>query len=173
MELNLFMTWIIGIGVIASVIFTGIQLQQNKKNDYKKIVSKNVFVWVAEFRELMTQFLLEYNGTNDKNELKNLLFEIKLNCSNNNPDQVDLINLLTLAIEFDEYHDKISDDIIRQTDVVLDNTTRLFALEYGVTEQELQMNHQKIYDSYSPLTIRYIKKEKIKDIKKKPTSTKQ
>ncbi|RHH71090.1 MULTISPECIES: hypothetical protein [Vagococcus] len=102
MELNLFMTWIIGIGVIASVIFTGIQLQQNKKNDYKKIVSKNVFVWVAEFRELMTQFLLEYNGTNDKNELKNLLFEIKLNCSNNNPDQVDLINLLTLAIEFDE-----------------------------------------------------------------------
>lgn len=173
MELNLFMTWIIGIGIIASVIFTGIQLQQNKKNDYKKIVSKNVFVWVAEFRELMTQFLLEYNGTNDKNELKNLLFEIKLNCSNNNPDQVDLINLLTLAIEFDEYHDKISDDIIRQTDVVLDNTTRLFALEYGVTEQELQMNHQKIYDSYSPLTIRYIKKEKIKDIKKKPTSTKQ
>lgn len=173
MDLNLFMTWIIGIGIIASVIFTGIQLQQNKKNDYKKIVSKNVFIWVAEFRELMTQFLLEYNGTNDKNELKNLLFEIKLNCSNNNPDQVDLINLLTLAIEFDEYHDKISDDIIRQTDVVLDNTTRLFALEYGVTEQELQMNHQKIYDSYSPLTIRYIKKEKIKDIKKKPTSTKQ
>ena len=172
MDVNLLMTCIIGIGVIASVLFTGIQLQQAKKNDYKKLVSNNIFVWVAEYRELITLFLLEYNGTHDKNELKNMLFDIKLHSSNNNPDQVDLINLLTLAIEFDEYHDKISDDIIRQTDVVLDNATRLFALEYGVTEQELQANHQMIYGSYSPLTIRYIKKEKIKESKKKATSEK-
>lgn len=143
-------TILASIVTILGIFYIVLEVKENKKNRLADKVSSNRIDWIKEVRTLIFNFINELSNDGDDNK-KNLLLiknHIELYCNKKNPDQDDLLKILSICIE--DNSDSNREKLLNIAESVLSNSWRALKMEVGQDKNWHQKNiHSHVYEDYS------------------------